>query len=625
MKRLAGLCVVLGGLGCAAEHASEIPAPEGPSGTATGPAQPGLAPLRVGDVVDVRVRGPGSLAAGQTDSTRVSEPGAYFIKLHFDHVELQPGDELLVTDAEGRVVDGLHDSASDWWAVSVDSDTAFVTIVAGDTDGRRDFLVDRVGVGTVAPQEPERSTRSICGGDDKQPAACFGGAKATAAAAVGRMRFSTGSGMAVCTGSLVSAEGHFITNNHCIASQADMNSLEVKFNYQTSACDDETPTEAVVTSGGDFVKTSSGLDYTLVQLPNNPAEQFGFLQMDPTDDITVGTGIYIAQHPGGRLKEIATEDSATGQACSVRSLNESIGNYTSGANMGYTCDTEGGSSGSPVLRASNNKIVAIHHLGGCNNSGTYVRNIYPEIAQYLGEDPAPTPGPDPDPVPVPGPDPVPVPGVTTLVNGQPFTGLAGIKGAERHFVLAVPAGATNLKFQLSGGSGDADVYVRKGAQPTTSSYDHRPYLVGNNETINATASAGNWYVMVRAYAAYSGATLEATFDTPSTPMPPGGGDAVLVSGEAVEGLSGAAGSERVYSFEVPPGTTNLDFSIAFGSGDCDLYVKKGSPPTRTSYDYRPFRDGNNETVNATPTAGTWYVMLRGYRAYSGVTLIATAE
>jgi serine protease len=39
-------------------------------------------------------------------------------------------------------------------------------------------------------------------------------------------------------------------------------------------------------------------------------------------------------------------------------------------------------------------------------------------------------------------------------------------------------------------------------------------------------------------------------------------------------------------------------------------VRKGSQPTTTSYDYRPYKVGNIEDVNVpNPAAGTWYVML----------------
>ena len=64
----------------------------------------------------------------------------------------------------------------------------------------------------------------------------------------------------------------------------------------------------------------------------------------------------------------------------------------------------------------------------------------------------------------------------------------------------MPQGASNLKFAISGGSGDADIYVKYGSAPTTSSYDYRPYLNGNNETVHATsATAGTWYVMINGY------------------------------------------------------------------------------------------------------------------------------
>jgi serine protease len=52
------------------------------------------------------------------------------------------------------------------------------------------------------------------------------------------------------------------------------------------------------------------------------------------------------------------------------------------------------------------------------------------------------------------------------------------------------------------------MYVKFGTAPTTSSYDCRPYLTGNSETCTiATTRAGTYYVMVRAYATYSGVSL----------------------------------------------------------------------------------------------------------------------
>ena len=98
----------------------------------------------------------------------------------------------------------------------------------------------------------------------------------------------------------------------------------------------------------------------------------------------------------------------------------------------------------------------------------------------------------------------------------------------------------------------------------------------------------------------------------------------LTNGVAVTGISGAAGSEMFYKIDVPAGQDTLQISTSGGTGDVDLYVRRGSQPTTTSYDYRPYKVGNNETVDVNnPAAGTWYIMLRGYSSYSGVTLKAT--
>jgi serine protease len=46
-------------------------------------------------------------------------------------------------------------------------------------------------------------------------------------------------------------------------------------------------------------------------------------------------------------------------------------------------------------------------------------------------------------------------------------------------------GSTSPKVAISGGSVDADLYVRKGSQ-STSSFGSRPYLTGNTENCNFT-------------------------------------------------------------------------------------------------------------------------------------------
>ena len=58
----------------------------------------------------------------------------------------------------------------------------------------------------------------------------------------------------------------------------------------------------------------------------------------------------------------------------------------------------------------------------------------------------------------------------------------------------------------------------------------------------------------------------------------------LANGVPVIGLAGAGGSQKFYAIVVPDGQDDLEISISGGSGDCDLYVRRGSEPTITSYD-----------------------------------------
>ncbi|HVG63259.1 MAG TPA: trypsin-like serine protease [Hyalangium sp.] len=100
----------------------------------------------------------------------------------------------------------------------------------------------------------------------------------------------------------------------------------------------------------------------------------------------------------------------------------------------------------------------------------------------------------------------------TLLNR---TSLSGSSGSFQHFAITVPSGATSLVVNQSGGTGDADLYVRRGSQPTTSAYDCRPYKSGNTESCSfSNPASGTWYVSVRAYSTFSGVTLNATATTP---------------------------------------------------------------------------------------------------------------
>jgi hypothetical protein len=99
---------------------------------------------------------------------------------------------------------------------------------------------------------------------------------------------------------------------------------------------------------------------------------------------------------------------------------------------------------------------------------------------------------------------------------------------------------------------------------------------------------------------------------------------VLTSGAAVGPLSAPTGGELRFTIEVPPGAGSLTVQTAGGPGDADLYVRLASAPTTATYDQRGYRSGNAENLTfATPAAGTYHIMVRGYAAFSAVSLVAT--
>jgi xanthomonalisin len=104
------------------------------------------------------------------------------------------------------------------------------------------------------------------------------------------------------------------------------------------------------------------------------------------------------------------------------------------------------------------------------------------------------------------------PPTNVLQNGVAVTGLAAAQNGKLNYTVAIPSGATNLKIAISGGTGDADLYVKFGSAPTTSSYNCRPYVTGNTESCSfASPQTGTYYVMLNGYAAFSGVTLKATW------------------------------------------------------------------------------------------------------------------
>ena len=193
----------------------------------------------------------------------------------------------------------------------------------------------------------------------------------------------------------------------------------------------------------------------------------------------------------------------------------------------------------------------------------------------------------------------PTTSITAPSNGSTVSGTVNVTASASDNV-----GVTSVDFYIDGGLAGSD-----SSSPYSYSWD------------TTSASNGSHSIFSRAHDA---AGNVGTSSTVNVTVSNSTGGNVLQNGVPVTGISGATGSQQFWTMDVPSGASNLVFQISGGTGDADLYVLFGADPTLTSYDCRPYVNGNNETCTiATPQTGTYHVMLNGYAAFSGVTLVGS--
>jgi V8-like Glu-specific endopeptidase len=213
----------------------------------------------------------------------------------------------------------------------------------------------------------------IVGTVDWSSATTLTGAKADRAKAVGYLSIPSISSR--CTAWLVS-EDLVITNNHCIGSSGQAAGAKVAFNYD----DNTNAASRVWYDCSTFVQTWANLDMTALRCsPVNgvlPGVANGYLRVAGSDAPT-NESIYVLHQ---------NCDYYTSPSCSpTKKYSPGFimnGNYSM-YDASYNADTLGGSSGSPVLSASGNEVVALHHYGfnkdymgrGTYNSGVCVSHI----------------------------------------------------------------------------------------------------------------------------------------------------------------------------------------------------------------------------------------------------------
>ena len=344
-------------------------------------------------------------AAGQPMLTWVDHiefPGATYIAPHFARMDLADGDYVVVRSADGAqkwvyTGYGRHDlGATDdgFFATHIKGDQVVVELYTSGDSSSWGYSIDKYGRGYSETEirwfwdqglgeemnlvRPIDDPESICTTNDTVEAKCLQTSEPavyeTSRAVVRLLQ----SGSAHCTGWLVGNAGHMMTNEHCITSQAQLNNIDFEFMAEGADCATNCASSlacpgTIEASGGTFVTDDAALDYALV-IPDtstgtgtNLPATYGFMKLRASGAV-LDEQVYHPQHPAGWGKHIAFNstypaDVAMGGFCYASSLTEVP--CSGGANdVGYWTETQGGSSGSPVLGYSDNKVVALHHCRG---------------------------------------------------------------------------------------------------------------------------------------------------------------------------------------------------------------------------------------------------------------------
>jgi V8-like Glu-specific endopeptidase len=121
-------------------------------------------------------------------------------------------------------------------------------------------------------------------------------------------------------------------------------------------------------------KSSYPLDYTVVQLRGDPGASWGTLKLSRADP-TSQSPIFIVEHPAGEPKKISKKN------CVADSV--PVDGRSTGTDFTHSCDTVGGSSGSPIFNESGD-VIGLHHYG-FNEGGTWTENRGVRMTRILDD------------------------------------------------------------------------------------------------------------------------------------------------------------------------------------------------------------------------------------------------
>ncbi|HWB20892.1 MAG TPA: PPC domain-containing protein, partial [Phycisphaerales bacterium] len=304
-------------------------------------------------------------------SMDVHVDGTKAMRIHFTDVNLPAGAELVAYSMEeafyitGPVTGQGPWGNGEFWAKLMPGATARVEMFLpaqylADAQTESPFRIDSVVDAYHEVFKDDEGGIAAAGACHNVPA-CFSPTWDNMRKAEGRIDFVDGGSGFLCSGQLVNTVAsdqtpYYLTAAHCISNNTVANTAEILWKYEKATCAAATATVGGISDFCTLVTTYGTADETLLMVEGAlPSNMFwaGWVTAEPNS----GQASTCLHHPAGDYMRISFGTKSNTPNCGGSSTNFMLLSWTSGV-------TEGGSSGSAIIRNDTQQIYGTLTCGG---------------------------------------------------------------------------------------------------------------------------------------------------------------------------------------------------------------------------------------------------------------------
>lgn len=301
--------------------------------------------------------------SGNIKSWSLNIPDAREISLTLNNVLLPSGTRLEVSDGSGGQKTIYNDKMFyDGTKPQLTTSPIPGTNIVISLTTKREIAAEGNIIIDSYQYIPVKKSRAIIGTNQMKFAGCYKKTSPEFYANSHAIMVVNGGG----TGWNLTGGPYVITNQH-VAGNARPVSVSLKYNYQYPDCSPGDLPEESLTIHSEAVTiagTGTNDDWAVLKADDLAYQEAGIRQIFGTLVINSDTDkegllnipVYVPQHPWASLKRIASTGD-DGEACTTLAGGNAYRLY-------HSCDTAGGSSGSPLISQQDNRVIGLHRAAG---------------------------------------------------------------------------------------------------------------------------------------------------------------------------------------------------------------------------------------------------------------------